>query len=66
MTAQTRTSVSDAVEDLGWRLILGFLCTSVPVGSLAEAQTVAVTAISAAATTKESALLASSTLCSAR
>ena len=43
----TRNVASAAVEQLGWRLILGFLCTSVPVASLTEAQAVAATAIAA-------------------
>lgn len=30
----TRTQVSDAVSDLGWRLVLGALCTQVITGSL--------------------------------
>jgi len=48
MSAWTRNSASAAVEDIGWRLILGYLCTSVEVSSLAEAQAAAATAITAA------------------
>ena len=47
MSALTRTSASASVEDLGWRLILGFLQTGVAVSSLAEAQQVAATALAA-------------------
>lgn len=43
----TRTAASAAVEQLGWRLILGFLCAAVPVRSLTEAQQVAAQAIAA-------------------
>ena len=41
----TRTAASAAVESLGWKLILGYLQTGVPVSSLAEAQQVAAKAI---------------------
>ncbi|HEY2442512.1 MAG TPA: VOC family protein [Streptosporangiaceae bacterium] len=37
----TRTQASDAVTGLGWRLLLGMLCTCVRVGSLVEAGQVA-------------------------
>jgi 4a-hydroxytetrahydrobiopterin dehydratase len=37
----TRGEASAAVTDLGWRFVLGVLCTSVPVGSLPEAVEVA-------------------------
>lgn len=37
----TRQLASDAVGDLGWRLLLGTLSSSVPVGSLAQAAEVA-------------------------
>ena len=43
----TRHAASDAVDHLGWRLLLGFLCSAVPVASLAEAQEVAALAIAA-------------------
>jgi len=48
MSTLTRNSASAAVEDFGWRLILGYFCTSVEVASLSEAQAVAATAIAAA------------------
>ena len=38
----SRAVASAAVEDLGWRLVLGTLRASVPVASLAEAAVVAV------------------------
>ena len=43
----TRKQASDAVGDHGWRLLLGTLCASVPVGSLAQAVEVAASAVSA-------------------
>jgi len=44
----TRTEASDAVSDLGWRYILGWLRASVPAASLAEAAEVATRAAAAA------------------
>jgi 4a-hydroxytetrahydrobiopterin dehydratase len=44
----TRTQAQSAVADLGWRYLLGTLCLSVPVGSLAQACAVAGTAAAAA------------------
>jgi 4a-hydroxytetrahydrobiopterin dehydratase len=46
----TRTEASDAVNDLGWRYILGTLRTSVPVHSLAEASQVTASAVTACGT----------------
>jgi len=46
-TPLTRTAASQATEALGWRLLLGTLCASVPVDSLARAIAVAETAIGA-------------------
>jgi 4a-hydroxytetrahydrobiopterin dehydratase len=43
----SRTEASRAVEELGWRYILGTLCASVPVGSLSEASSVAAAAVTA-------------------
>jgi pterin-4a-carbinolamine dehydratase len=43
--ALSRTAASEAVEALGWRYLLGTLCSSVPVRSLAEAAEVARAAI---------------------
>jgi 4a-hydroxytetrahydrobiopterin dehydratase len=43
----TRQEASDAVNDLGWRYLLGTLRTSVPVRSLAESVEVAVGAVAA-------------------
>ncbi|HET7014839.1 MAG TPA: VOC family protein [Streptosporangiaceae bacterium] len=43
----TRQESSDAVNDLGWRYILGTLRTSVPVRSLAQAAQVAASAVAA-------------------
>jgi len=37
----SRTDAQAAVEDVGWRFLLGCLCLSVPVSSLAEASDVA-------------------------
>jgi 4a-hydroxytetrahydrobiopterin dehydratase len=37
----SRTDVQAAVEDIGWRFLLGCLCLSVPVSSLVEASEVA-------------------------
>ena len=44
----TRTEASDAVSDLGWRYILGWLRASVPAASLAEAAGLAIRATAAA------------------
>jgi len=46
-TPLTRTAASEAVQEAGWRYLLGTLCASVPVGSLARAQEVAMAAIAA-------------------
>ena len=43
----SRTAASRAVEPIGWRYIIGTLCASVPVGSLAEASQVAAAAVAA-------------------
>jgi 4a-hydroxytetrahydrobiopterin dehydratase len=43
----SRTAASQATERIGWRLLLGTLCASVPVDSLARAIAVAETAIGA-------------------
>jgi 4a-hydroxytetrahydrobiopterin dehydratase len=43
----TRTAASAAVAETGWRLVLGRLAASVPVGGLGEAAAVAATAIAA-------------------
>jgi 4a-hydroxytetrahydrobiopterin dehydratase len=43
----TRQKASDAVGELGWRLLLGALTTTVPVGSLAEAARLAAAAVAA-------------------
>jgi 4a-hydroxytetrahydrobiopterin dehydratase len=43
----TRRQVSDAVEQLGWRLVLGAIYTEVLVGSLEQAVEAASTAVSA-------------------
>ena len=32
----SRREISDGIEDLGWRYVLGVICTSVRVGSLAQ------------------------------
>jgi 4a-hydroxytetrahydrobiopterin dehydratase len=47
-TVLTRTAASRAVEDIGWRYLLGALCVSVPVGSMAQAAEVAAAALAAA------------------
>ncbi|MGE5137704.1 MAG: VOC family protein [Gemmatimonadota bacterium] len=47
-TPLTRTAASEAVQEAGWRYLLGTLCASVPVGSLAGAKEVALAAIVAA------------------
>jgi 4a-hydroxytetrahydrobiopterin dehydratase len=39
--ALSRRQASDAVTDLGWRYVLGVLCTAVPVESLAQAAEIA-------------------------
>jgi 4a-hydroxytetrahydrobiopterin dehydratase len=44
----SRQQISDAVGGLGWRYILGTVCTSVRVGSLARAAEVAARALAAA------------------
>jgi 4a-hydroxytetrahydrobiopterin dehydratase len=41
----SRQEASDAVGDLGWRFVLGVVCTSVRVGGLAEAADIAVRAV---------------------
>jgi len=43
----SRTAASQAVEPAGWRYLLGTLCASVPVGSLAQAAEVAAAAVAA-------------------
>ena len=43
----SRTEASAAAGTAGWRVLLGTLCASVPVGSLAEAATVAAAAAAA-------------------
>lgn len=43
----SRQEASDAVGDLGWRYLLGSLCTSVPVSSLAAATGVAARVVAA-------------------
>ncbi len=43
----TRTAASEAVQQAGWRYLLGTLCASVPAGSLARAHEVALAAITA-------------------
>ncbi|OFJ55241.1 4a-hydroxytetrahydrobiopterin dehydratase [Mycolicibacterium grossiae] len=48
MEGMTRQSTSDAVDPLGWRLVLGVLVTHVPVGSLTDAARVATAAVDAA------------------
>lgn len=45
----TRQQISDAVGDLGWRYVLGELCTSVTTGSLARSAEVAAHAVAACA-----------------
>ena len=44
----SRTAASAAVQDVGWRYLLGTLCASVPVRSLAHAGEVAAAAVAAA------------------
>jgi len=46
-TPLSRTAASRATEAIGWRLLLGTLCASVPVDSLARAVQVAETAVAA-------------------
>jgi 4a-hydroxytetrahydrobiopterin dehydratase len=46
-TGLTRTAASQASEAIGWRLLLGTLAASVPVGSLARAVEVAEAAVAA-------------------
>jgi len=43
----SRTAASRATEDIGWRLLLGTLCASVPVASLARGTDVAAAAVAA-------------------
>ena len=43
----SRTEASAAVEDLGWRYLIGLLCASVPVASLGQASAVAAMAVAA-------------------
>jgi 4a-hydroxytetrahydrobiopterin dehydratase len=43
----TRTQAQQAVEDIGWRLLLGSLCASVPVSSLEEGSGLAAAAVAA-------------------
>jgi 4a-hydroxytetrahydrobiopterin dehydratase len=45
--ALTRTAASDAVADLGWRYLLGTLCTAVPVRSAEQAVHVCAVAVEA-------------------
>lgn len=44
----SRTAASAAVQDIGWRYLLGTLCASIPVRSLAQAGEVAAAAVVAA------------------
>jgi 4a-hydroxytetrahydrobiopterin dehydratase len=44
----SRQEISDAVDPYGWRLVLGKVRATVPVGSLAEASGVAAAAVTAA------------------
>jgi 4a-hydroxytetrahydrobiopterin dehydratase len=46
-TPLSRTAASSAAESTGWRFLLGTLCASVPVGSLARAAEVAAAAVGA-------------------
>jgi 4a-hydroxytetrahydrobiopterin dehydratase len=46
-TPLTRTAASEAVQDIGWRFLLGTLCASVPVTSLSHASEVATVAVEA-------------------
>ena len=48
LPALTRWQVSEAVDPLGWRLILGVVTTHVPVGSLEHAAVAATVAVRAA------------------
>jgi 4a-hydroxytetrahydrobiopterin dehydratase len=43
-TPLSRTAASNAVQDIGWRYLLGTLVVSVPVRSLAQSSEVATTA----------------------
>jgi 4a-hydroxytetrahydrobiopterin dehydratase len=54
----TMTETSAAATDLGWRYILGWLCTSVPAASLAEAAGLATRATAAAGPDADAALSA--------
>lgn len=44
----SRTAASAAVQDIGWRYLLGALCASIPVRSLAQAGEVAAAAVAVA------------------
>jgi 4a-hydroxytetrahydrobiopterin dehydratase len=46
-TPLSRTDASEAVQDIGWRYLLGALCASVPVRSLAQASEVAAAVVAA-------------------
>jgi 4a-hydroxytetrahydrobiopterin dehydratase len=46
-TPLSRTAASAAVQDIGWRFLLGTLCAYVPVDSLAHASEVAAAAVAA-------------------
>jgi pterin-4a-carbinolamine dehydratase len=46
-TRLSRTAASAAVQDIGWRFLLGTLCAFVPVDSLAQASEVAAAAVAA-------------------
>jgi 4a-hydroxytetrahydrobiopterin dehydratase len=46
-TPLSRTAASEAVQDIGWRSLLGTLCASVPADSLAHASEVAAAAVAA-------------------
>jgi 4a-hydroxytetrahydrobiopterin dehydratase len=47
-TPLSRTAASQAVQDIGWRYLLGALCASVPVDSLVRASEAAAAAVAAA------------------
>ena len=46
-TPLSRTAASQAVQDIGWRFLLGTLCASVPVDSLTQAGEVAAATVAA-------------------
>ena len=46
-TPLSRTAASEAVNDIGWRFLLGTLCASVPAESLSHASDVAAAAVAA-------------------